>query len=138
MCGIVWGSLSLLLSVYVCKCVSPYLSELPDNTRGFEFPIIRAVPHPNGGMSLEYLSTQLCHRVETDLLLRCVFKVLEQKRDVVMWVTCSVYIQHECMFLYHEMETTLVRNPRGKAAVNDIQTLLCLFSNYFGTSLFLP
>lgn len=66
----------------------PYLSELPDDTRWFDLPVARAVPHPDGGLSFGYLSTQLRHRVETDLLLRCVFKVLQQKGDMVI---CSVY-----------------------------------------------
>lgn len=49
--------------------VKPDLFELPDDTAGFDIPIIRTVPHPDGGLPLDYLSTQLCHRVETDLLL---------------------------------------------------------------------
>ncbi len=73
------------LSTGVYLCANPYFSKLPHNTGRFGLPITGAVPHPDGGLSVKYFSTQLCHRVETDLLLRCVFKVLEQKRDRVIF-----------------------------------------------------
>lgn len=95
------GTWGLLKSAYVCKRLNPYLSELPDDTGRFELPITWTVPHPDVGLSLEYFSTQLGHGVETDLLLRCVFKVLEQKRDVVLWLF-ALYIQHEIVFLILE------------------------------------
>lgn len=69
--------------VYVCVYVStPYLSELPDDSRGPGVLVPRTVPHPNVGLTLGHFSTQLCHWVETDLLLRCVFKVLVQERGI--------------------------------------------------------
>lgn len=72
----------------VCLCVTAYLSELPDDTGGFELHITWAVPHTDGGLSFEYFSAQLRHRVETDLLPWCVFKVLEHKRVAVI---CPVF-----------------------------------------------
>lgn len=63
-----------------------YLSELPKDIGWPDLPITRAVPHPNGDLPLGHFSTQLGHRVESDLFLRCVFKVLEQKRDVFIWL----------------------------------------------------
>lgn len=70
----------------LCKYVHPYLSELPDDTWRLVLPVARTVPHPDGRLSVTHFSTQLRHRVETDLFLRCVFKILEQKRDLVMWL----------------------------------------------------
>lgn len=60
-----------------------YISELPYNTGRLGFSVTRAVLHPNGSLAINHLSTQLRHRVETDLLVRCVFKILEQERDVI-------------------------------------------------------
>lgn len=77
-----------------------YLSELPDDTWRLSLPVTRAVPHSDVVLPLRYFSTQLRHRVETDLLLRCVFKVLERRRDIVIcrlrkaW-TCSSSTQNK-------------------------------------------
>ena len=54
-----------------------YVSELPDGGGGLGLPVVWAVPHPQVGLPLRDLSTKLSHRVEADLLLRRVFKVLE-------------------------------------------------------------
>lgn len=91
----------------------PYLFELPDETGRSDFLITRAVPHSDGGLSFQYFGTQLCHRVETDLLLRCVFKVLERERDTVIW-PFFLHLQLKCIsltqacihtFLWKEAET---------------------------------
>lgn len=55
---------------------APHLSEFPDNTGGLELAVIRTMSHTDEGVSLEDFSTQLSHRVETDLLLGSVFEVL--------------------------------------------------------------
>lgn len=91
------------LSTEVYLCADPYFSKLPHNTGRFGLPITGAVPHPDGRLSVEYFSTQLRHRVETDLLLRCVFKVLEQKRETGLF---SLNIQREYVILCREMEIT--------------------------------
>ena len=111
---------------------NPYLSELPDDTRWFDLPIARAVPHPDEGLPLGYLSTQLRHRVEADLLLRRVFKVLQQKgRHGYLLCIYSINMWLVAMKL-------LWKENWKKVAVTEIKTLLCLLSNCFGTSLFLP
>lgn len=78
--------------VFVCVCVTVCTSdlfELPGDAGRLELPIARTVPHPDGGLTLEHFGAQLRHRVETDLLLGCVFKVLGQKKDPVMWLLCN-------------------------------------------------
>lgn len=90
----------------------PYLFELPDETGRSDFLITRAVPHSDGGLSFQYFGTQLCHRVETDLLLRCVFKVLERERE--RYLAIFLHLQLKCIsltqacihtFLWKEAET---------------------------------
>ena len=46
-----------------------HVSELPDDGERPGESVTRAVPHPHVGLALQHLSTQLCHRVEADLLL---------------------------------------------------------------------
>lgn len=88
---------------WVLVCVNPYRSEVPGDTGRFDLPITGAVPHTDGGLSLSHLSTQLCHRVEADLLPSRVLKVLEQKKDPVMWSFDQII--HVFMFLCIERNT---------------------------------
>ena len=69
-----------------------YLSELPGDAGRLQVPIRRTVPHPDGGLSFGHLGAQLCHRVEADLLLRSVLKVLEKKKDLVMRLSALDFI----------------------------------------------
>lgn len=109
----------------VCFCVNLYLSELPDDTWRFALPVTRAVPHSNVVLSLRYFSTQLSHRVETDLLLGCVFKVLEQRRDVVI---CCLYTART-----HGSSTQnrkiLGKKSNWKNKKNETKITLCLLTN---------
>lgn len=72
--------------IFLFVCVFTYIFELPDAAGRPEVPVARAVPHPDGRLSLGHLGTQLRHRVETDLLQGRVLKVLEQHRDTVFAV----------------------------------------------------
>lgn len=64
-------------------------SEVPGDTGRYELPIFKAVPHIDGGLSLGYFSTQLCHGVEADVPLSCVLKVLEQNKDRCGYLLCT-------------------------------------------------
>lgn len=57
-----------------------YLSELPEDAGSPGLAVARAVLHSDGGPPLQDFGAQLGHRVEADLLLRRVFKVLKQER----------------------------------------------------------
>lgn len=57
-----------------------YLSELPEDAGSSGLAVARAVLHSDGGPPLQDFGAQLGHRVEADLLLRRVFKVLKQER----------------------------------------------------------
>ena len=59
-----------------------YISKLPDGGGGLGLPVVGAVPHAQIGLPLGDLGTKLSHRVEADLLLRRVFKVLEWGRGL--------------------------------------------------------
>lgn len=71
-----------------CKCIPLflqseghlYLSDLPEDAGSSGLAVARAVLHSNRGPPLQDFGAQLGHRVEPDLLLRRVFKVLKQKR----------------------------------------------------------
>lgn len=102
----------------VCVIVgTAYIFELPDDTGRLEVPVARAVPHPDRRLPLEHFSTQLCHRVETDLLLRCVFKVLQQERDMV---SCfCIYCMNVCFFAMRHAESCSGSYPTGKVGVTE-------------------
>lgn len=91
--------------------LSVYLSELPDYTGRPDFPIMRTVSHPNEGLSLVYFSAQLCHRVKSDLLLGCVFEVLQENGDLVVW------------FMYF-------KQPNRKSRLTDKLNLYFVFSSF--------
>lgn len=84
----------------------PYLFELPDDSGGSGFYVVRAVFHSDGGLPFGHFGTQLCHRVETDLLPRRVFKVLEERRDTFI---CFVHTAKICVL---EMEIALARKQK--------------------------
>lgn len=79
----------------------PHVSELPDDKGRLGVSVARAVLHADGSLSLGHLGTKLCRRVETDLLLRCVFKVLVQERSMVKLTVAFALHLNECVFLYH-------------------------------------
>lgn len=57
-----------------------YLSELPEDVGRSVLAVARAAPHSHRDLPLEDFGAQLSHRVEADLLLRRVLKVLKNKQ----------------------------------------------------------
>lgn len=58
-----------------------YLSEVPEDAGRAALAVAGAVPHSDRDLPLLDFGAQLCHRVEADLLLRCVLEELRRETD---------------------------------------------------------